>query len=301
MKTMKILFLFGFLGILACAGTPACGQGTKNTLQTLSKGFRINAAKVTAGFSGGSASVGQVQKVAGNSLSAPQNPLNNPERINTAVARFANKYKRPLFKMQTAVGISPRKAATNLYRLGALPSKRAGFPRLQTHKQFTVQDFSDLGYPDGLVPQVPFFPHPHYMYRGLGLAVDGAAVRNILEKGLLVKDVGPDHNTLRLSYASQGGRGALHVIATERVINLTSSPALALHYAERYQSKGMLVLVVIKDKVHNDSILTTPHDISPQEIQAVAALLSIKGKPVWCQIELAENGFLVTPYVPVEK
>ena len=120
------------------------------------------------------------------------------------------------------------------------------FVAVETQKGFIVDDFSAIGYNSGDLPQTPFFPHPHYMYRGLGLALDGVAVRNILENGLQVKDVGPDHNTRRLAYASHMGRGALQAIARQPVINLSNSPTVAIYYAKRYQAKGMLVLVVVK-------------------------------------------------------
>ena len=67
------------------------------------------------------------------------------------------------------------------------------------------------------------------------------------------------------------------------------------------QEKGLLVLVVIKEKVKRGRIITTPEDIPARNIQAVAALLSVNGKPSWCQIELEEKGFLITPYASAEK
>lgn len=289
----------GFCGCLLMAATPACGQGTQNILKNLAKGFRINLQEATESVPHAAVQMGQIEKAAGMAIPNATVPVIETGKLNATVTRFVNKHKNALFKAQTSFGISPRRAATNLHKMGAQPTRRPPFPKVETQKGFIVDDFSAIGYNSGDLPQTPFFPHPHYMYRGLGLALDGVAVRNILENGLQVKDVGPDHNTRRLAYASHMGRGALQAIARQPVINLSNSPTVAIYYAKRYQAKGMLVLVVVKEKNNHKKIITTPEDISAQDIQALAAVLSIDGKPTWCQIELTADGFLITPYAPL--
>ena len=134
------------------------------------------------------------------------------------------------------------------------------------------------------------------MYRGLGLAADGASLRNILENGLLIKDVGRNSNDRRLAYASAGGMAALKAVARERVTNLTDSPDSALHYAWRHAGNGLVVMVSVKESVERGAIVTVAHDIPAEQIHEVIALLEVNGKPAWCKIEPAEDGFKITPY-----
>ena len=292
----KRLILCGFLGGLLVAVTPACGQGTKNILKNMSKGFRMNTSQITERFPNASAQMSQVGGAASMAVPSASVPMIETDKIAHKVNHFIINHKKILFRAQRAVGISPRQAVTNMRHLGIPPTHRPPFPKPNKTQSFAVPDFTDLAYESGELPASPFAPHPYYVYHGLGLSTDGNAVRNILENGLLVKDVGPDHNTLRLSYASHMGGGALQTIASQPVINLTNSPTVALHYAKRYQAKGMLVLVVVKEKQNHKKIIATPDDIPASDIQAVAAVLSIHGRPTWCQIELTEDGFLVTPY-----
>lgn len=292
----KRLILCGFLGVLLAAVTPACGQGTKNVLKNISKGFRMNASQITESLPNASAQMSQVAGAAAMAVPSVSVPVIKTDKIAAKVNHFIINHKQAIFRAQRAVGISPRQAVANMRHLGIPPTHKPPFPKPNNTQGFIVHDFTDLAYESGELPASPFAPHPHYMYRGLGLSADGSAVRNILENGLLIKDVGPDHNTLRLSYASHMGRGALQTIASQPVINLTNSPTVALHYAKRYQAKGMLVLVVVKEKQNHKKIITTPEDIPASDIQTVAAVLSVHGQPTWCQIELAEDGFLVTPY-----
>ena len=295
----KRLILCGFLGVLLAAVTPACGQGTKNVLKNISKGFRMNASQITESLPNASAQMSQVTGAAAMAVPSVSVPVIKTDKIAAKVNHFIINHKQAIFRAQRAVGISPRQAVTNMRNLGIPPTHKPPFPKPNNTQGFIVHDFTDLAYESGELPTSPFAPHPHYMYRGLGLSADGSAVRNILENGLQVKDVGPDHNTRRLAYASHMGRGALQAIARQPVINLSNSPTVAIYYAKRYQAKGMLVLVVVKEKNNHKKIITTPKDISAQDIQALAAVLSIDGKPTWCQIELTADGFLITPYAPL--
>ena len=276
-KSNIILIL---LTMFLFAAAPGYAQSNKN-IKYIAKGLRTASTQETA------------------SGLAPKGA--SPRALNAAMVRFANRYKRNLFKLQVTAGVSPRRAISNLTTIGALPTKRHALPTRKKADAFLTRDLGPFAYPSGPIPSVPFTQHPHYMYRGLGLDTDGKALRNILENGLRTQDVGRDNNTRRLSYAALGGRGTLQTVASQPVINLTNSPSTALHYAQYYQEKGLLVLVVIKEKVKRGRIITTPEDIPARNIQAVAALLSVNGKPSWCQIELEEKGFLITPYASAEK
>lgn len=286
MKLYQAVLCCISLGVLSAG--PVYAQGGKN-IKAVAKGMAASSGQMTV-----SSAVRPLRQltamapVSGHTAAASGH-------IQMAMNRFVNQHKKELFKLQTAVGISPRRAANNLTHIGAAPTKKQ-LITTQDEAAFVTKDFHALSYQHGPLPAVPFTPHPHYMYRGLGLETDGADVRNILQNGLRTQDVGPDHNTLRLSYASLGGRGALQSVSSRPVINLTNSPTVALHYAKRYREKGMMVLVVVREKTNRGAVITTEKDIPAQDILAVAALLSIRGKPVWCQIELTDEGFLVTPY-----
>lgn len=311
MKNWKKLLPVLTLLVFPLSGTNLFAQSGKSILSGVSKGMSgighlsktsphaMNAllqAQRSAAATAASAAVKPVTEATLSPASAATTPDALPQ--NPTVARFVNNNKRLLYSLQTTVGVPSKTAVENLRSWGATPLKKPRRPALQPQNAFTVTDFTALRYTDGPVPRLPFVPHPHRMYRGLGLELNGTSVRKILEKGLLVEDVGRNNNDRRIAYASAGGMAAMKAIASERVINLTNSPADALHFAWRYFGKGMLVMVSVKKSLERGSIITTPHDIPADKIHEVIALLEVNGKPAWCKVETAENGFKITPYTP---
>ncbi len=296
MKRTNTLFSICLLIALLFAAQPSCAQ--KNLWKGVTKGLGAGAEKQSVPAA---KQIVQAQEQA--AKAAVKLPPSAPAvRVNPTVARFVNSNKRMLLDLQTAVGVPVRKAVENLHKWGAQPTKKPRKPVLLHQQAFMTKDFSEFVHQKKQeVPPIPFVPHVKYMYRGLGLPTDGAALRNILENGLLVKDVGRDNNNLRIAYASAGGMSVVKAIAAEPVINLTDSPATALHYAWRYKYKGILVIVSIKESVERGSIVTFRNDIPADQLQEVIALLSIDGVPTWCKVEAVGDAFRVIPYSSGQK
>lgn len=287
-----------FICLLLLGTTTLCAQGTKNIIKGVSKGLGKGVeqtVKVTPAQVAPTAPVSAAVTAASKSPAIPA--LQTPTAAkNSTTARFVNNNKATLYRIQKAMGISSKKAVENLYRWGAAPLQKPPRPILQPQKAFFVTDFTALPYTQGAIPTLPFGYHADYMYRGMGLPLDGAAVRNILENGLLIKDVGPNNNDRRMAYASAGGLGALKAVSKERVINLTDSPATALYYAQRYLHKGMITLVSVKESHERSDIITFTKDIPANQIQELVALLEIDGNPTWCKVEAVPEGFKIIPY-----
>ncbi len=304
MKRGKKLYIVLFCTALFFVSLPLSAQTNKKVVKSIVN----NAGKTASEQIAKTAASAQAQKLAqipqAGSSAAVQSAANSLQKdkptlsvqVNPTVARFVNRNKKLLYGLQKSVGISSHKAVENLYRWGAKPLKKPQRPGLLPEQTFTVQDFAELKYTRGVVPVLPFGYHAKYMYRGLGLALNGKAVRNILENGLLIKDVSPRNNDRRMAYASAGGLGAIKAILRESVINLTDSPVMALHYAWRNKDKGMVVLVAVKEELNRGGVITVPNDIPADKIGEMVALLQVHGKPTWCRIELAPEGFRVTPY-----
>lgn len=216
------------------------------------------------------------------------------------IENVAKSNKELLFKIQRLAGISPRQAVKNLHQWGAQPFQKLR-PLLQTERAFSITDFSSLVQEAiAHLPAIPFMEGP-YMYRGLKLPADGAAIRNILENGLLVKDVGPHNNDRRLFYASMIGPEAIKEILKEPVINLTNSPVNAFFYAARYrQQEGLIVLVKVKGLEEKGKVVSVPYNIPVKNIHSLIALLNLNGTPTWCKVELLADEFKITPYVMPE-
>ncbi len=175
----------------------------------------------------------------------------------------------------------------------------AALPQPQPQHSFTVPNLEGLAEVPTSIPTFPGLVRQGYLYRGLGLPADGVALRNILENGLLLQDVGPDANNLVTSWGV--GRASLEeykTLATTSVINLTSAPGYAVSFAcNNAQSASRVPVVVVTQGIEESgSIVRIYADIPPAQIREVFALLTLEGTPTWCRIELDEGQFKVTPY-----
>ena len=299
MKKINLLFLAIFCTSLFSLPNDLSAQVNKKIVQSIVKTETTLPAQIAKNAAKQAAPVGGQlpNSIAASSVQQTlQLPPPDPVPVHPTVAGMVRRNKKTLFRIQTAVGISKRNALRNLYRWGLPPLQKPRRPMLLPSKAFHVQDFTALQYTGTRVPTLPFASHSKYMYRGLGLALNGKAVRNILQNGLLLKDVGPHSNDRRMAFASSGGLGAMRAILKESVINLTDSPETAFHYAFRNKEKGMAVLVSVKETKNRGNIVTVPHDIPAAQINELAALVQMNGKPVWCRVELEGDGFRLTPY-----
>lgn len=291
---MKKLFLyfFTFSVVFSLVETPVLGQGLLKGARGVSRASE-NAARRAGNAAGNLPTAARRLPVPAVRPAVPVVPATHLERL-------IDTHKRPLFKLQRMLGVSPHKAAANLHQWGAQPTRYVR-PVLSPELTFTVQDFSEVIPPVTStqdLPPLPFIKKPAYIFRGMGLGVDGDAIRNILTNGLRTANVSTENATLLLS--TSGGQNyyaAAHAVQHPR-INLTNNPSAAVYYAHRYAKLGLATVVVVKSSAVTETgeIIATEQDIPAEDIVSFVALLSVDGEATWCQIELAENGFKVTPF-----
>ncbi len=184
------------------------------------------------------------------------------------------------------------------WKLKRLHARQIALPHLRPQEAFHTADFKAFIADTAIIPALPFTQRPDYLYRGLGLQEDGAALANILQNGLRVEDAGNYSDKLLLSLAITPEDASL--ISAHKYTNLTSSPQMALRYAlknKRRCAKNVLpVIVAVQGEAEYTTVVRVQHDIAPTHIPYVIALLQINGTSTWCRIEQAQDGFLVTPY-----
>lgn len=292
---MKKLFLyfFTFSVVFSLVETPVLGQGLLKGARGVSRASE-NAARRAGNAAGNLPTAARRLPVPAVRPAVPVVPTT------TRFRSLIDKNKHRLFKLQRRLGVSPHKAAANLHQWGAQPTRYVR-PVLSPELTFTVQDFSEVIPPVTStkdLPPLPFIKKPAYIFRGMGLGVDGDAIRNILTNGLRTANVSTENATLLLS--TSGGQNyyaAAHAVQHPR-INLTNNPSAAVYYAHRYAKLGLATVVVVKSSAVTETgeIIATEQDIPAEDIVSFVALLSVDGEATWCQIELAENGFKVTPF-----
>ena len=181
--------------------------------------------------------------------------------------------------------------------LQAREALRATLPKLAPEQTFETSDFTQLLAQEMPADPIPLIEEPGILYRGMALSADGAAVKNILENGLRLEDLG-EHATTKLLAMSGGMRGT--VSAVRPVTNLTSFPKDAVFWANQRKTddKELLVIVAVKGQTQSGKVVLYSDDIPAEQISHVITLLMIAGKPTWCEVALTQDGnFLVIPYV----
>lgn len=176
--------------------------------------------------------------------------------------------------------------------------QKAALPKLQPENAFETATFSQLITSTRPTQQVPLVVEPGVLYRGLALNSDGAAIKNILENGLQIADVGTEANTRNL--AMSGGIPGV-VRATRPHTNLTSFPNDAVNWAKlragNMEDKLIIIVKVEKQTREAGKVVAVYEDIPPQQISQIIAPLNVNGEATWCQISLGQDGtFVITPY-----
>lgn len=176
--------------------------------------------------------------------------------------------------------------------------QKAALPKLQSENAFETATFSQLATSALPTQEVPLVVEPGVLYRGLALNFDGIAVKNILENGLQIADVGAEANTRNLAM-SGGIPGAVR--AARPHTNLTSFPKDAVDWASlRAGNLGDKLIVIVKVERQTQEagkIVAVYEDIPSQQISQLIAPLNVNGKATWCQVSLGQDGtFIVTPY-----
>ena len=178
----------------------------------------------------------------------------------------------------------------------ALAQAKANLPKADVKNAQVVSSFEGLEVHGNETPQLPWMKEPNVLYRGMGLDVNGNAIRNILDNGLLLKDVGKDNNHLASIYAG-GAHGLVRESASMRFTNLADTPATALHYAQRNNTPGRVAVIVRVTGLEDyHELVQLSHDISADHIEEMIALVNINNTPTWCRVKIEEGQFLLTPY-----
>ena len=188
---------------------------------------------------------------------------------------------------------------------GLTPPK--GWPQKSEHS-LTVSSLSGLTL-DGYTGDCPPLPIPTskiYLYRGMGL--HESALRNVLKNGLRVQDSGKHSNDLDINMrlASMGTMPVSRQMMKDMDIRqtyLTPNAQETLHYAYMYSfEEGKIpVVVTVRGWRKGNSHHVIREDIPASDFVEVSALIQgPKGEPVWCRVDLADDGysFIFTPYVP---
>ena len=217
----------------------------------------------------------------------------------------ARSYPGIYVQAHTLTGTPKITALRYTLEAGYEPHRYNPRPALQADKALAVRDFSAV-MPAGKeaeTPVIPFQNQRGLIYRGLALNADGQAIRNILENGLLIKDLGQYASDFITSMGAEASRGRCHSI---KVTNLTAESSEAVKWAQlRSKEEAIPVVMVVKYSSNKDLFsqdihaINTAADIPPEDIYAMAALLNINGVPTWCKVELEGEGFRITPYEPV--
>lgn len=172
----------------------------------------------------------------------------------------------------------------------------AKLPKANPAHQFIAQNFNELIPAQIPAEELPLVAQPGVLFRGMALPTDGEAVKNILQNGLRLEDLG-SHATTKLLSISGGARGA--VSSVRPVTNLSSIPSEALYWATQRIEPGkeLPVITVVKNQTQSGEVVLVSQDIPAEDITHVLVPVNYNGKPVWGNVELApDGGFLVTPY-----
>ena len=177
------------------------------------------------------------------------------------------------------------------------------FPKL-TSAQIIVDDFETLFVTNEQfkqVPQLPWKEEPGILYRGMGLDTDGKSIRNILENGLLLKDVGPKNDAfLECTDGTTNGFIARYTsrMLGIRYTNLTLNPHFAsCHAYDNIEKNRIGILVRVSGQREYATVVRAMEDIGPNYIEEMIALVTLNDRPTWCRVELTKDGrFRLTPY-----
>lgn len=308
MRNIVKSFLISFV-VFSVSALPVYAQG-KKVAKNIVQGATRSASQIAPAVSNASARI-LAEKGVQTSVSAgvktPQVTVPTfqipPEMTpsQTTLQRIVNNNKRFVIGAQVKMGVPLRTAVERVLRLGAQPEKHVRKLPLLTNESFVVKDLEELfitpaqeDLPD---PRQPFAVRPNLIFRGIALKAKDTtpAVRNILENGLRLQDLGNHAANLRLSLVAGANYKAV-TAAARPVTNLTEDPFAAAEWAFRRGIEGSSRVVIAVNATDRGQIIHYDRDIAVDELHSVIILLNVNGQKTWCQVELAEEGFKITPY-----
>ena len=198
--------------------------------------------------------------------------------------------------VKTSRFVASIKSALNCL-IGNAPAVQLPPQVLREDLSLPIKDFSDYKTDLKTLPaETPWKATPQDMYRALSLSADGAALRNIMENGLLLKDVGKFSNNRVMSFVS-GNPRAVQTVANVQFNSLAADPNTAVYYAKQHHSKDIIVVVRVQGLPEHGKVVHVGRDIPAENIQEVIAALNIGGQTVWCRVKAGKDGFTFTPYL----
>ncbi len=286
MKKLTTLLLFVFA---VCAASPAFAQGKliKNTTKANVKAGEIAArSSARAGEAAVRGAAAATPKVAAQQAKLAQ----ITEQIKVSVPTP----KQPV-TAKTSRLASVKSALNRL--IGRAPAVQLPPQVLREDLSLKIKDFSDYKTDLETLPaETPWKATPQDMYRALSLSADGAALRNIMENGLLLKDVGKFSNNRTMAYVS-GDPRFVRTVSSMRFNSLAADPNTAVYYAKMHHSKDIIVVVRVQGLPEHGKVVHVGRDIPAENIKEVIAALNIGGNTVWCRVKAEKDGFTFTPYL----
>ncbi|WP_432634127.1 hypothetical protein [Candidatus Avelusimicrobium sp.] len=286
MKKLTTLFIFVFA---VCTASPAFAQS-----DLIKKAAKAN---VKAGEIAASSSAKAGEAAVRGAASATSKVLSQQAKLAqiTEQIKISVPTPKPPVPAKTS-RIASVKSALNLL-FGRAPTVQLPPQVLREDLRLPVQDFSAFKTDIATMPaETPWKATPQDMYRALSLPADGAALRNIMENGLLLKDVGKFSNNRTMAYVS-GDPRMVRTVSSMRFNSLASDPNNAVHYAKMHHSKDIIVVVRVQGLPEHEKVAHVGRDIPAENIKEVIAALNIGGNTVWCRVEATPNGFTFTPYL----
>lgn len=308
MRNIVKSFLISFV-VFSVSALPVYAQGKKVT-KNIVQGATRSASQIAPAVSNASARIlaekgVQTSVSAGTTkLSVTVPPFRLPPGVppsQSVLQQLVNDNKRFIVGAQVKMGVPLRTAVERAMRMGAQPEKHVRKLPLLTNKSFVVKDLEELfitpaqeDLPD---PRQPFAVRPKLIFRGIALKAKDTtpAVRNILENGLRLQDLGNHAANLRLALVAGANYKAV-TSAARPVTNLTEDPFSAAEWAFRRGIEGSSRVVIAVNATDRGQIIHYDRDIAVDELHSVIILLNVNGQKTWCQVELAEEGFKITPY-----
>lgn len=307
MKNIVKSFLITF-AVFVLSAFPVCAQKSKIAKQ-LGKGATQSASNLapSAGTATKILAEKGVQTTVSAGVKTPQVTVPTfrlPPGIppsQTVLQRLVNDNKRFVVGAQVKMGVPLRTAVERAMRMGALPEEHVRKLPLLTNESFVVKELEEVlispaqeEFPD---PRQPFVVRPKLIFRGIALQPEKttSAVRNILENGLRLQDLGNYAANLRLALVAGANYKAV-TTAARPVTNLTEDPFAAAEWALRRSIEGSTRVLIVVNATDRGKIIYYDRDITADELHSVIVLLNVNGQKTWCQVELVEEGFKITPY-----
>ena len=203
-----------------------------------------------------------------------------PSKVEALSVSAQHKIKRALLRAEALKRTSRFYEATFQNGRYTFRSPKALVPAVKT--MTSVQN----------LPPFPFEVNPSEMYRGMVLDADGKQLRYILRRGMKVSKSHYNH------YDAYNGKS---YPSGTKAIYSAQDPRSAVFYLLKPKTRTTRYLPVIfhLKRVGHGYYISVPHDIPPQWIYRVSALLKINGRLTWGELQLdRHNNFVFTPYPP---